>query len=61
MKETVTSIDLKLIVEDVSNPVIIFNFFTGKTKRGSSIYTQVMDEARHWHGKFAAVIHSAGK
>ena len=55
-KETISSIDLKIIVNDTANPVHRINFLNLKTKKGSLIYKPAYSSAEHWHGIISGLI-----
>lgn len=55
-KENISSIDLKIIVNDTSNPVYRINFLNIKTKKGSFIYKPAYAIAEHWHGIVSGLI-----
>ncbi|WP_378955426.1 hypothetical protein [Pelosinus sp. sgz500959] len=59
--EIVNNIDLKLVVENLREPVIIFPFFNGKVKKGTSEYKKVIQGPQHWHAKFSTLIHIGKK
>ncbi len=55
-KENISSIDLKIIVNDISNPVYRINFLNIKTKKGSIIYKLAYSNAEKWHGIMSGLI-----
>lgn len=56
---TVTRIDLRLIVNDTSNPVFEINFLNKEVKKGSQIYMQIIQHARHCYGLIEVLIKRA--
>jgi len=57
--ELVSSIDLKVVVENLKKPIIMHNFFTGKVKRNTDEYKINIQDTQHWHAKFSTLIHIA--
>jgi hypothetical protein len=60
-KELITSIKLKLVVEDIKNPIIIYDFFEGEIMKTSNEYKSYMEQVFHWHSKFSAIMHMTNK
>ncbi len=55
-KENISSIDLKIIVNDTTNPIYKINFLNIKTKKGSIIYKPAYSSAEQWHGIISGLI-----
>lgn len=49
-KENINSIDLKITINDHSNPIFKINFLNTKTKKGSILYRLSYDAVERWHG-----------
>ncbi len=56
LTDKIKSVDLKIIINDTSNPVFKVNFFKGETKKGSSTYKTAYNEAEKWHSIFVGLI-----
>lgn len=57
--EKISSIDLKISVNDSQNPVYRINFYTGNTSKGGVIYNFNYSRAERWHGIIATLIKQA--
>jgi len=55
-KENISRIDLKIIIDDTSNPVFRINFMNIKTKKKSFIYRASYSQVEKWHGILAGLI-----
>jgi len=55
-KETIKSINLKITINDTSNPIYRINFLNFETKKGDWNYNHSYESAEQWHGKIAAII-----
>jgi len=49
-KETINNIDLKVIINDTSNPVFRINFLNLKVKKGTPLYKKAYQKIELWHG-----------
>lgn len=54
--ENISSIDLKIIINDTINPVFKINFLNLKTKKGSMIYKIAYSNIEKWHGIVSGLI-----
>ena len=55
-KETIKSMDLKIIVNDTTTPIFKINFFTGKAKKGTLVYKTKYAEIEKWHAIVSGLI-----
>ena len=55
----ITKIDLRIIINDLSNPSYFIPFLTSKAKKGSWIYNSAIESARKWHNLFEVAIKQA--
>jgi len=55
-KENISSIDLKIIINDTSNPVFRINFMNIETKKNSLKYKAAYSKVEKWHGIIAGLI-----
>lgn len=55
----VKRVDLRLVVNDTSNPLHDVNFMDIEGKKDGLIYTQAIAQARHWHGLVSVLIKQA--
>lgn len=54
--QNISSIDLKVIINDTKTPVFKINFLNLKTKKGSFIYKKAYGEVENWHGILSGLI-----
>ncbi len=59
--EKVTSVDLRITVNDTNNPLHDVNFMSviNEIDKTSLTYKDAIEDARYWHGLFAVIINSA--
>lgn len=55
----VNYIDLRLVINDTSNPNFDIRFLALKSSRDGLLYKQAMQQARHWHSLVAVLIKRA--
>ncbi|WP_119966699.1 SHOCT domain-containing protein [Simplicispira lacusdiani] len=55
----IKKIDLRLTVNDTTNPLHDINFLDLETKKDGFIYKQAIQQARHWHGLIEVLIKRA--
>ena len=55
-KEKVKSVDLKIIVNNPSNPIYKINFSNIEIKKDSLLYRAAFSDAEKWHGIVASLI-----
>lgn len=55
-KDKIRSINLKITVNDLSNPIHKINFLNIVTKKGSFIYKVANEQVEKWHGIFSVLI-----
>jgi len=55
-KDKIKSINLKITVNDMSNPIYKINFLNTEAKKGSFIYNTSYSQVERWHGVFSALI-----
>jgi len=59
--DVVKRIDLRLVINDMSNPMYDINFLNMETKKNSLIYNASLNKARHWSGIIDIVIRNSEK
>ena len=57
----VKRIVLRLVINDMSNPMYDINFLNMETKKNSLIYNASLNKARHWSGIIDIVIRNSEK
>lgn len=55
-KQTIRSMDLKIVVNDTTSPVFKINFFTGKAKKGTLVYKTKYAEIEKWDAIVSGLI-----
>lgn len=60
-EEKVTSIDLKVAVNDSKTPFYKVNFLNLESKKGSSLYNVAYEQGERWHGIIATLIRQANE
>lgn len=55
-KEKIKSINLKITVNDLSNPIYKLNFLNIEAKRGSLVYKSAYEQVEKWHGIFSVLV-----
>jgi len=55
----VKRVDLRLIVNNIKNPLHDINFLDLETKKDDSLYKHAIQQARHWHGLIEVLIKRA--
>lgn len=54
----VNKVELKLMVNDMQNPVNSITLYVGKTEENGLVHQDIMKKADLWNGIFKAIIHS---
>lgn len=58
-EKKVNSIDLKIIMNDINNPVYKINCLSGSFNSDELIVKQIMERAEKWHGVISAMIYQS--
>jgi hypothetical protein len=55
-KQTIKNMDLKIIINDTTNPIFKINFYTGHTIKGSAAYKAKYAEIEKWNAIISGLI-----
>lgn len=58
-KQKIDRLQLRVVVNDTSNPSFVLNLLQFRTKKRSLLYNQAIDKAKHWHDVISVMIRQA--
>ena len=57
--DIVTRVNLRIIVNDINNPIHVVNFLDNPVRKNSTIYESAIEQAKYWHSLISVLIKRA--